>query len=99
MSSLLRNILFAFGLAVLGWLGYTLFIADSEDLVTGDGLSEASYAGQDLLVKLQEIESVSISGEVLQDVRFESLVDFRKEVVSEPVGRDNPYLPVSGTSR
>ncbi len=99
MSALIRNILFAFGLALILWLGYTIFIRDSDELVISDSVSDAARSAQDFLVKLKKVEAIKISGEILRDDRFESLVNFRQEIVSEPTGRPNPFLPVDGAKK
>ncbi len=97
MSPLIRNLAFAFGLALILWFGYTLFIQQSDELVTSNGVgtSDAALAGQSFFVELQKIQAVNLHGEVLNDARFQSLVDLRQDVVPEPVGRKNPFLPVT----
>lgn len=96
MSPLLKNLLIALGLAVLVWLGYILFVKGSDDLVTStNGIeNDAVRDGQELLVLLQQVRSVNLKGEVLEDARFQSLVDFRQDIVDEPKGRTNPFAPL-----
>ncbi len=97
MSPLLRNLLFAFGLALILWLGYTVFFRESGELVTVEGgVSDVAVQGQEFLTTLTEVRAISLNGAVLNDPRFESLVDQRQDVTPEDVGRQNPFLPVDG---
>lgn len=97
MSPLIRNLAFAFGLALILWFGYTLFIQQPDELVTSNGaLSSAAVDGQNFLANLQKVKGVNLKGEVLNDARFESLVDLRQDIVPENKGRKNPFVPISG---
>jgi hypothetical protein len=95
MTPLLKNLLLALGLAVIGWLGYYLFLGTSDDIVVADpATSEAIQKGQDVLVLLQQVGSISFKESVLEDPRFKSLVDLHQTIESEPVGRSNPFAPL-----
>jgi hypothetical protein len=48
-----------------------------------------------LVTTLLELQAVTLSGTILSDPGFLSLQDFTTQVVSEPVGRPNPFAPVS----
>lgn len=97
MSPLIRNLAFAFGLALILWLGYMLFFRESDELVTTEGSTSAvALEGQAFLKTLSEVQAIQLNGEILDDPRFEILVDLRQDVVDEPVGRKNPFLPVAG---
>ena len=95
MSTFLKNILFAFGLALVLWLGYIVFIQEDAgevgDIVT---ISQAQRDTQAFLVQLQELKEIDFSDSIFNDPRFNSLVDFRQDVQFEPVGRNNPFLPI-----
>jgi len=95
MSSLLRNILFACGLALILWFGYQ-YLKDSADLVRVEGVENTKVAreAQELLAKLRQVQAITISGALFEDPKFISLVDFRKQIVDEPIGRENPFLPI-----
>ena len=97
MSSLIRNLGFAFALAFIVWLGYTLFIKESDDVVSTEGKSQAALEGQEFLAHLQKVKKINLQSEVLNDARFESLIDLSIDVVPEPKGRENPFTPVTKT--
>lgn len=97
MSSLIKNILFAAGLALIVWIGYVVFIQDSDPALTASNAAVTNQAvrdAQDFLTRLQQLQSIGLEGRVLSDPRFESLIDLRQSVIEEPVGRPNPFEPI-----
>ncbi len=98
MSGLIRNIVLALGLALIAWLGYSVFIKDTSELITtsDDRVTALRHDAQVLLVNLRQLQSIDLSGKIFTDARFQSLVDMRQEVVDEPIGRINPFIPTTG---
>lgn len=99
MSPLIKNLLLALGLALIAWLGYSFFLKSDEAMVNssnGSLVSGAVRDGQDFLIKLNQLKAIDLSGAIFNDPRFRSLEDKRQDVVSEPAGRDNPFLPYEG---
>jgi hypothetical protein len=95
MSPLIKNIGLAFILALLLWLGYTVFFKEDSAIVTEDPtLTAAIRDGQEFLARVQELDQMQLDGMILRDARFESLTDFTLEPESEEVGRDNPFAPI-----
>jgi hypothetical protein len=99
MSNLLKNLLIVLGLAIILFVGYVVFIkGDSEDeyLLESQNASsiEAELETQRLLVMLNELKALDISGEIFTDPLFLSLQDFRIDLGEEPTGRSNPFAPV-----
>ncbi len=96
MSNLLKNLLFALGLAALLLLGYLSFIRDDGAVVTGTetASAEADLKSQQLLAKTQQLNSFEIDGSLFSDERFRSLVDYRIELIPESIGRENPFAPL-----
>jgi hypothetical protein len=97
MSNLVKNLLFAFGLAVILWLGYILFLKEDDDSLLSSNAQIANQAAletQEFLIRLQALRSIDIDGSLFNDQRFTSLVDFRLELADEPTGRVNPFAPV-----
>jgi len=74
---------------------------------SGSGTTEAplvatpastSGAGADLLIALTNLQAVKLDGSVFLDPVFQSLSDFGVNIPPQPVGRPNPFSPLSGTS-
>jgi hypothetical protein len=96
MSNLLKNLLFALGLAALLLLGYVAFLRDSESVTSESGAAsqEVERETQKLLAKTQLLNSFEIDGSFFSDQKFLSLVDNRIELIPETVGRENPFAPL-----
>ena len=96
MSNLLRNLLIALAVVICVWFGYTFFIKkddSSAGIVKAGDSSTAALQAQEFLVKLQQLDKIHIGNSLFSDDRFNSLIDFRNELVPEPVGRTNPFAP------
>lgn len=99
MSNLLKNLLFALGLAVILWLGYMFFIrnAGGDDAVINEGAvvsPEVRQKAERFKSLLAEIERMQVDAGILTDLRFVSLVNFRQSIEDEPFGRSNPFAPL-----
>jgi len=93
MSPILRNILLVVVVLALGVVVYYFFFTKDEPLITTGG-SSVLIENQDLLTRLQKLQSISLDTGVLNDERFLSLQNFRAELEDEPTGRPNPFKPV-----
>ncbi len=98
MSNLLKNLLIALGLAILLFVGYTLFFKQDESLTgvetTGTFSAEAALETQKLLATTNELKLLNIDGSIFSDPLFASLRDFRVDLGTEPSGRPNPFSPL-----
>lgn len=98
MSSLLKNILFALGLALILWLGYSVFFKQDDDLLSANNslvANDAARDTQEFLTRLQQLKSLRLDASIFSDDRFRSFIDHRKEITDEPYGRPNPFAPVN----
>ncbi len=91
------------GLVFLAIIGAWYFLggdstAPEEGLVTESFTSPASKEDRDLVATLLELRTVSLSAAVFSDPVFRSLKDFGSEIISEPVGRPNPFAPLLGAA-
>jgi len=64
-------------------------------LTTESAVDESGIGDKDLVETLLTLRAVSLSGTILSDPAFLSLKDFGTEIVAEPVGRPNPFAPLS----
>ncbi len=98
MSNLLKNLLFALGLSVLLWLGYVLFVKDTDEFADGEAgvvvSPEAQLEAQEFVARLNELKDMDIDSGVTSEEKFKSLEDFRVTIEDEPKGRRNPFAPV-----
>jgi cell division protein YceG involved in septum cleavage len=97
MFSLVKNILFALALAGILWIGYKVFFASNTASLTAVDASVtlgASRDTQEFLRTLQQLRDITLNGKIFDDVRLQSFVDYRQTIISEPVGRQNPFAPI-----
>lgn len=77
--------------------GYVFFFAESDESVVTVTQTGAS-PDQDLIALLFELKQIRLDSSLFDDPLFKALKDFGQELVAEPVGRANPFAPLSGTS-
>lgn len=102
MMSLLQNklvILIVGGVVIAGVVWYS-FLRDRGDgsLLQTNDLTQATEADSDIVNTLLELRAVSLSGTIFSDPAFLRLKDFGSQIRPEPVGRANPFAPLSGAA-
>ena len=81
----------------VAYLGYTyLFAAPTEPALTTT--ETATAPDQDLIALLLQLKAIRLDNALFTDPLFQSLTDYSKELVVEPVGRPNPFAPLGGTA-
>ncbi len=93
---------FTVGIVVLFFV-YSFFFKDSasapDKLTTASPeQSELDAVTTDLLALLLSLKTLDIDTTIFSDDRFKSLTDFSVELIRQPVGRPNPFLPIDGSS-
>lgn len=60
--------------------------------------SEVTAQERATLDTLFQLRSIQLLGNIFNDPAFQALRDYRIEIVAEPVGRKNPFAPLTETS-
>jgi hypothetical protein len=83
-------------LALFG--AYQFFVATPD--VPALTVTETPGGGidQDLVALLFELKSIRLDNALFEDPLFSSLQDFGQDLVAEPVGRNNPFAPLPGST-
>lgn len=83
-------------LVVLGGAWY-LFSGSSAPAPTLTTTTVAGATSQDssLVSTLLALRAVKLDGTILSDPAFINLKDFSTQIVPEPIGRDDPFAPLS----
>ncbi|OHB19745.1 MAG: hypothetical protein A2854_03780 [Parcubacteria group bacterium RIFCSPHIGHO2_01_FULL_56_18] len=83
--------------AVAAWY---LFLRDTTPapLLTTEDLTTSNVADKDVVETLLQLRAITLSGTIFTDPAFVSLRDNGTQIVPEPVGRPNPFLPLGGSS-
>ncbi len=80
-------------IAGLGWFGLSGSQTSSELLTNNSRNSGSVVVDQDILRLLLDMRSIQLDSSIFENPAFGKLQDFGKQIVPEPVGRDNPFLP------
>ena len=83
-------------IVILGgvWYGLSSSSVPAPILQTDRAVADAD---QGLVATLLTLRAVTLSGTIFSDPVFMSLQDFGKDIVSEPVGRPNPFAPLESS--
>lgn len=81
-------------IAVLGlWWAFSQGPSSNSLVKTeGEGTNQVEKGLVDTLLQLR---AVSLSGTIFSDPAFTNLRDFGTQIIAEPVGRTNPFAPVT----
>lgn len=86
-------------LFVAVWYGLSSSGGAAPVLETGavgnTGSPTADSADQQLVATLLSLRAVTLSGTIFTDPAFQSLKDFSTAITPEPIGRPNPFAPLS----
>ncbi len=81
-------------IVAIAYGAYTYFFAPTTEApLTVTQVSLASEPDQELIGLLLELKGIHLNETIFSDSIFASLIDFSKELVSEPIGRSNPFAP------
>lgn len=94
MGSIVKNIVIVGGLIAVAGMGYYLIVVERDGAISpNDALmvGQAERETQEFLRRLNDVQTIKLSGAVFSDERFNSFVDFTQPVGPVPFGRDNPF--------
>lgn len=86
------------GIVLAGVVWYSFMRDDSTQLLQTKDLTTATGVDNDVVGVLLQLRAISLSGTIFTDPAFQSLQDFGKEIVPEPIGRPNPFAPLTGAT-
>jgi hypothetical protein len=98
MATIMQHKLYAFlAVAILvggiAWWSLSEAPAD-QSLLASESVSEQT-GDRELVETLLQLRAVSLSGTILGDPAFQVLRDFGTQIIPEPIGRPNPFAPLS----
>lgn len=79
------------------WFGMSDTVSNS-NLLVADRTENISAADQEILKLLLDMRSIQLDSGIFENPAFASLRDFGRSIVAEPVGRDNPFVPLRATT-
>jgi len=98
MNQKTKQIIIIIVIIVISFIGYKMFFVSSETgntpLVSDKKVTTDFVDGQMTLALLNNLKKVTLDESVFSDEVFKSLVSFEKPIMPEPIGRQNPFLPI-----
>lgn len=92
-----KNLLILLGVSLLiaggAWIGLS-GSNSSDDLLSTETVGGAD---SDIVATLLALRSVSLESSLFSDPAFLILRDLGTQILPEPVGRQNPFAPISGS--
>ena len=87
------------GSVVAAFLGWYVFLRDTTPapLLTTQDLTVQGAEDKEVIETLLQLRTITLAGTILSDPAFLRLVDTGTQIVPEPIGRPNPFLPLSRT--
>ncbi len=73
----------------------TYFTGGSSDVLTSSAAT-TTPASADILASLSNLQQVTLDPSIFSDPVFVSLVDFGIAIPPQPVGRSDPFAPLTG---
>lgn len=101
IRSNLKNILIVGVLLIAAFYGYSYFFGGSSNtgsLQVSVPAAVDNSVGKDLLLVLADLRTLKLDDSIFSNPEFRSLKNFRVDLSPEPVGRTNPFAPLSGSS-
>ena len=98
MQTLLQHkiVLIMIALAIAGAVWYGLSPTSETPTLTSTPSGDSNTtADQGIVATLLTLRAVKLDGTIFSDPTFTQLKDFSTEIVPEPVGRTNPFAPIS----
>ena len=91
--------LIGIGVIVAGVLWYVSSGSSSSRPILSTGGGSSNPAEQSVVNTLLTLRAVTLSGTILSDPAFQSLQDFGTQIIPEPIGRPDPFAPLSPSAQ
>ncbi len=86
-------------LFVLGFLYiYMSSSGDSTTSTTTITVTNVDTGEREMLELLTNMKSIRLDSSLFKDATYINLQDFSREVIPEPIGREDPFAPLENTS-
>ena len=87
-------------IAIMGalWFGFSSSSPSPAILGTENAIGAVSDEDKDIVETLLKLRAVTLSGTIFSSQVFLGLEDFSTEIMQEPVGRADPFAPLSAQS-
>lgn len=92
MSNVAKNIVTILGVLTIAYAGYYLFVQTAnETAIESSSLDQMLANTQVFIARSQELDQMNFDLSVFENTRFRTLRTFTEPVLSEPVGKSDPF--------
>jgi len=85
-------------LAGVAWYFLTGSSQDTTAILTASSAVTVPPEAQRLVVDLQSLHAITLSGDIFSNQSFQALRDFSTAIIPEAVGRPDPFAPLSASA-
>ncbi|MBI3573848.1 hypothetical protein HY090_02255 [Candidatus Kaiserbacteria bacterium] len=94
-----KTVILVIVLVIIAFFAYSYFFTGAPQAVLSSQAVSANTAiDQDLINLLLTLRAIRLDDSLFTNANFQSLQDFSKDLVPEPVGRANPFAPLGSVS-
>src|SRR3989344_696149 len=99
MDFILKHKLVAVGMVIVVAAGAWYFLSGSSDsgAVLSTEVPAVPPEAEELIRSLAALRAVTLDGAIFSNPSFQALRDFSTPITPEPVGRRNPFAPLSAS--
>lgn len=91
----LLSAIIVIAICAAAWWTFTQSSGPAPVLATTVVAGATSTQDASIVTTLLQLQAVTLSGTILTDPAFLSLQDYTTQIVTEPIGRPDPFAPVS----
>ncbi len=92
-----KGVIIGGAVIIIAFFAYSYFFAGTPEPVLSGNPSATVSVDQDLLGLLLTLKGIELDNSLFADSAFQSLQDFSQALVSEPIGRLNPFAPLGAS--
>jgi hypothetical protein len=83
-------------------LGFLVFYSSSkspeEDITTTITLANTDTGEREMLELFTDMKTIRLDSRIFENDTYVNLQDFSRDIIAEPVGRQDPFAPLENTS-
>jgi len=103
MSKNTKQIIISLVIIIIAFVGYKIYFVDDTaknvSLVADKSSNSQFIDGQMILVLLNQLNRVTLDDSIFSNKVFTRLISFERPIADQPIGRENPFLPIGSDAR
>lgn len=95
-----KTAIIVISIALVGLVVYSFMTGapkDESSLIVTPAQNEAALLGNEIITALNQVNTLRLSQDIFSNPVYQTLRDRSQEIPPEPVGKRNPFDPISGS--